>query len=57
MSNGKPVGRKIDGQMLSLYTIENGRHRIAKALAEGRTEINAKIIEQKVNVSGKITDQ
>jgi hypothetical protein len=32
--------------MMSLYTIENGRHRIAKALAEGRTEINAKIIDQ-----------
>jgi len=42
--NGKPVGRKIEGVSVPLYSIENGRHRVAKALAEGRTTIEATVL-------------
>jgi len=42
--NGKPVGRKIDGHTMPLYEIVNGRHRVAKALAEGRKTIQVKIL-------------
>jgi hypothetical protein len=42
--NGKSVGRKIEGVSVPLYSIENGRHRVAKALAEGRTSISATIV-------------
>jgi hypothetical protein len=42
--NGKAVGRKIDGVSVPLYSIENGRHRVAKALAEGRTTISATVV-------------
>jgi len=42
--NGKAVGRKIEGVSVPLYSIENGRHRVAKALAEGRTTISATVV-------------
>ena len=42
--NGKPAGRKIEGISVPLYEIENGRHRVAKALAEGRISIEATIL-------------
>jgi len=42
--NGKAVGRKIEGLSVPLYEIENGRHRVAKAIAEGRKFIEATIV-------------
>jgi hypothetical protein len=39
--NEKAAGRKLNGLWVPLYEIENGRHRVAKALAEGRLSIEA----------------
>lgn len=33
----------INGQKLPVYTIQNGRHRIARAILEGKESINATI--------------
>jgi hypothetical protein len=37
------TGVKVDGKLQQLYTIENGRHRIARAILEGKNDINVKI--------------
>lgn len=42
--DGKPRGIKIDGVGFPLYSIVNGRHRVARALLENREEINAIIV-------------
>lgn len=42
---GNPQGTTIDGTKLKLYTIANGRHRIARGLIEGLVTINAIIID------------
>lgn len=44
-SSGNPQGKTIDGARMQLYTIANGRHRIARALIEGHGTINATIID------------
>ena len=36
-------GRKINGKMKQLYTIKNGRHRVARSMAENRQTIRARI--------------
>jgi len=38
------MGVKVDGKMQQLYTIVNGRHRIARAILEGKNDIAVKII-------------
>ena len=38
-SAGKPLGTKIDGVMKPLYEIQNGRHRIARAILEGKQTV------------------
>ena len=42
--NGVPIGAKVNGKLVPLYEIQDGRHRVAKALAEGKTTIDAKIV-------------
>ena len=42
--NGRPVGLKIDGVLKQSYEIINGRHRITRAIIEGRNTINATIV-------------
>lgn len=37
------AGTKIDGVMQQLYDIKDGRHRVAYAISEGKTTINATI--------------
>ena len=37
------MGRRINGNMKQLYTIQNGRHRVARALANNRATIRADI--------------
>ena len=41
---GKPQGKRINGSMVPLYIIANGRHRIARAIIEGRDMIPVEII-------------
>ena len=43
-AEGKKKGRKINGKGVLVYDIVNGRHRIARAIIEGKTEINADIV-------------
>lgn len=38
-SVGKPLGTKIDGVMKPLYEIQNGRHRIVRAILEGKQTV------------------
>ena len=40
-SDGAAFGIMIDGERKPSYTIINGRHRFAKAIAEGLTEVSA----------------
>ena len=42
-AEGKKKGRKINGKGVLVYDIVNGRHRIARAIISGKTEINANI--------------
>jgi len=42
----KNRGRKINGKMLQLYTIIDGRHRVAKALSKDQTTISATILSE-----------
>ena len=42
---GRAYGVTIDGVKVPLYIIVNGRHRFAKAVAEGLTTVNAIIID------------
>ena len=39
--NGASFGIMIDGERKPIYSIINGRHRFAKAVAEGLTEVSA----------------
>lgn len=41
---GKPQGKRINGSMVPLYIIANGRHRIARAIIEGRDSIPVEIL-------------
>lgn len=41
---GRAYGVAIDGAKVPLYTIVNGRHRFAKAVADGLRTVNAVII-------------
>jgi hypothetical protein len=43
-NEGKMMGLKIDGIMKKLYEFLNGRHRIARAIIDGRKTINANIL-------------
>lgn len=43
-NEGRMIGLKIDGVMKKAYEILNGRHRIARAIIEGRKTINANIL-------------
>jgi hypothetical protein len=43
-SDGKMLGTKIGDTMKKLYEILNGRHRISRAIIEGRQTIKANII-------------
>ena len=36
-------GRKINDKMHQVYTIKNGRHRVARSVAENRKTIKARI--------------
>ena len=44
-NEGKMIGLKIDGVTKKSYEIINGRHRISKAIIDGRKTINAIIID------------
>ena len=41
---GRKMGYLIDGKIKPLYEIINGRHRVARAIIDGQTQINVKII-------------
>jgi hypothetical protein len=41
---GKPQGKRIDNVMKQLYIIANGRHRIARAIIEGRDSVPVEIL-------------
>lgn len=41
---GKPQGKRINGSMVPLYVIANGRHRIARSIIEGRDMIPVEIL-------------
>ena len=43
-NDGKMIGLKIDGTMKKAYEIINGRHRIARAIIDGKKTINAVIL-------------
>ena len=43
-NDNKPLGRAINGIRKPLYKIVNGRHRFAKAIVEGLSEVNAIIV-------------
>jgi hypothetical protein len=43
-NEGKMIGVKIDGTMKKAYEILNGRHRIARAIIDGKKTINAIIL-------------
>jgi hypothetical protein len=43
-AEGKTQGKRIDGVMKPLYTIANGRHRVARAIIEGRDMIPVQIL-------------
>jgi hypothetical protein len=43
-NEGKMIGVKIDGRMKKAYEILNGRHRIARAIIDGKKTINAIIL-------------
>lgn len=45
-SAGKPMGVRIDGKMVPLYDIVNGRHRVARAIIEKRDDIPAIVIRE-----------
>lgn len=44
-NEGKMIGVKIDGVTKKSYEIINGRHRISKAIIDGRKTINANIMD------------
>jgi hypothetical protein len=44
-SDGKLIGTKIDENMKIMYEIINGRHRISRAIVDGYTNIDSKIIK------------
>lgn len=43
--NGKNQGIRIDGIMRQLFVIANGRHRIARAIIEGKTSVLVEILD------------